>query len=234
MYHVLSTVRACRELTMVTSRFASLTRRICGACFSRPEFSRGARRIRELVLLAIALTLITNHSSLITVHAQDFPKQQVLDVNLNYNNGQVTLTSVNRREGYLPDYLNQPTEGYTLIIFDKDQKEQFRVKFNFPLEIITEDITQGTGSVQTLTEADTTVVAPAHENAQKLEILDPIGAKVLEHNLEVIVDPKLAERGATSPKNNYLIWILAALAALAVGIFTVRKLKSAGPPPPQA
>lgn len=135
--------------------------------------------------------------------AQDYQKQSVLDINLHYKENQVTLTSVDRREGFLPDYLNQPETGYTLQILDKDAKELFKVKFNFPLEIITEDFSnpqQATGSVQTLSEVDHTVTVPAFENATTLVVFAPSGQKLLEHNLSLIADPKLAQRDATQPK----------------------------------
>lgn len=132
--------------------------------------------------------------------AQDFPKQDVLDANLHYKDGQVALTSVDKRQGYVPDYLNQPTEGYTLTVFDKKSAQLFQVKFNFPLQVHTDDFSDPAnpkGSVETLTEADTTVTIPVFANAQKLQVTEPDGSIVVSHDLSLIVDPNLAKRGAT-------------------------------------
>lgn len=155
-------------------------------------------RLKTLLLATIFLS----QSVIWTVHAQEYPKQQVLDINLHYKDNQVTLTSIDKRLGFLPDYLNQPESGYSLQLLDTEQKELFKVKFNFPTEVITEDFSnpqQVTGSVQTLSEVDQTITVPALENATTLVVLDPSGQKLLEHNLSVIVDPNLAERGASQP-----------------------------------
>ena len=157
----------------------------------------------QLLIVAL-LSLITFHFSLLTplALAQNFPKQDVLDVNLNYKDGQVTLTSVDKRQGYIPDYLNQPTEGYTLTVFDGQSAQLFSVKFNFPLQIHTDDFSDPQnpkGEVQTLTEADTTITVPVQVEARKVQVAEPDGSIVASHDLSIIVDPKLAERGATKP-----------------------------------
>lgn len=156
--------------------------------------------IKFLGVILIALFTIYHLLFTIPALAQEFPKQDILDVNLNYKDGQVTLTSVDKRQGYVPDYLNQPQESYTLTVFDKAQAQLFSVKFNFPLQVHTDDFSDPQnpkGHVQTLTEADATVTIPLFENAQKLQVVEPDGSIVVSHDLSLIVDPNLAQRGAT-------------------------------------
>ena len=148
--------------------------------------------------------------------SENLTKNQVLDINLHYKDNQIALNSIDKRQGFLPDYLNQPSSGYALQILDKDSKELFKAKFNFPLQVISEGLpNQGTGgSVKNLSEVDKTITVPSSENAQKLLVLDPDGNQLLEHNLAPLVDPNLSNRGATKTSNPNLIIIALAVAML--------------------
>lgn len=135
------------------------------------------------------------------VFAQGSEKQQILDINLHYNKDEVTLVSVNRRLGFLPDYLNQPEKGYSLIVYSQDDKELFKVKFNFPLELSfvppprsdSEKVVEG---FKPLTEADMTITIPALEDAVKFKVFDSGGKEILSHDLGLLTKPELLKRGA--------------------------------------
>lgn len=172
------------------------------------------------VLLALTFVPFAN--------AQEPPQQPVLGINLHYKDKQVTVTSVEKRLGFLPDYLNQPQEGYTLAVYGKDSSELFKVKFNFPLQVFTDDFSdrqKPKGKVETLTEANTTVTVPVFENAQRLEILDPQGQTVALHNLSIIVDPNI-EKAAETPLITHWPWVGAfvvflVLVVVSIGSFLV-------------
>lgn len=148
-------------------------------------------------LSLISVLLLLGPSRL---NAQGFQKQEVLQVSLHYKDSAVTLNSVEKQQGFLPDYLNQPDTGYILQIIDSSGQKLFDVKFNFPLEIITEGGQQQPGSIRKLSEADRILTIPSLESAQKFQVFDSQGQMILEHNLAVIVDPELPNRGATPPK----------------------------------
>lgn len=168
-----------------------------------------------------------------TVFAQGADKQNVIDVNLHFKNNEITLGSVDKRLGYVPDYLNQPEEGYSLQIFDQNARTLFTVKFNFPLQRIVEKLPQQEtgGSIQNQSETDKTITVPAFNNAQKLIVTDAKGEKLLEHELAPLVDPQLPNRPATKTTSPALIIGLVALLVISVFgfiLFFLIKRRSSG------
>lgn len=164
--------------------------------------------------------------------AQDTTKtQQVLDVNLHYNKGTVTLTSIDRREGYLPNYINKPRLGYKLAIFDKNNKEVFLTIFEFPLTVAG---LKGPATVRE--EADITITTPVFEDAQKLVVYSPEGKTLVERNLYApIAKESLTPAEKKKPASpNYLLIGAVAIVLLAAGsllTFKVLKKRAAQAPP---
>lgn len=155
--------------------------------------------------------------------AQNQQKQTVIDFNLHYKNKQVNIVSIDKRQGFLPDYLNQPQKGYTLQLLDGSTKELFKVKFNFPTTILSDDFSskQASGSVQELSEADQTITTPYLADAKKVYILNPNGQVIAsqELNLEKLQtyaeDQKNVAQKAKTETAKKAIYVLITLAAIA-------------------
>lgn len=175
--------------------------------------------------------LILNLVVIITpIYAQETQKQSVLDIKLHYQNSEVALTSIDKRQGFIPDYLNQPQNGYTLQINDKSNNELFRVKFNFPTQIISEKLPdkETGGTIQNLTEVDKTITTPSFESSQKLVVTDQNGQTILEHDFAPIVDPNLTNRGATKTTSPIFVigLVIFAFAIVAGLVFIFIKRRS--------
>lgn len=175
-----------------------------------------------------------------TVFAQNQQKQNILDITLHYKSGEITLVSMETRQGYLPDYFNQPDNGYTMQVLDKSSIETFKVKFNFPLQIISENFGNATNTVNSneiLDETDQTITIPALPEAQMLIIFDPDGKKILEQDLSVIVNPNLTSKTPTAAQKipealkskNWLIFggiFLGVLIIALAGFMIYKKIKN--------
>ncbi len=138
--------------------------------------------LNKLILILFVLLLSSS-----PVFAQQAQKQTVLDFNLHLKNNRVSIVSIDKRQGFLPDYLNQTQKGYILQLLDGGTKELFKVKFNFPTTIFSDDFSgkQASGSVQTITEADTAVTTPYLPDAKKAYISDPDGKVIASQNLNL-------------------------------------------------
>ncbi len=152
--------------------------------------------LKNLIILIFALFVLA-----IPIYAAS-DKQEVLDVTLHYKDKAVSIVSIDRREGFLPDYLNQPKNGYSLAVVDKDNGEVFKVKFNFPLQVIYEqDIRPNAVNVnknvpEELKEAKTMVTVPLIENSTKIKVYDPNNKEVLDQELGLITTNQAINRSA--------------------------------------
>ena len=179
------------------------------------------KNLKKIASLALAMTIFC-FSALAnsqTSYAQDYQKQEILDVKLHYESGQVTLTSIEKRLGFLPDYRSQPETGYALQILNLSSRELFKVKFQFPTQIIGDDFSnpqQPTGTVQTRETVDYTVTVPIFEDAQKMLLTDPDGKKLIERDIAVVINPQIIE----PRRGPFNLNQLAAVAILAIIVIT--------------
>ena len=128
------------------------------------------------------------------VRAQQYQKQEILDVNLHYKDKQVSVVFIEKRLGFLPDYRNQPEKGYTAVLQDKRNEELFKVLFDFPLYQFVDTFDKKTpeGGLIVRNEVDYTLALPYMGNATKLTISDPDGQTLITKELtkEALVVPK--------------------------------------------
>lgn len=154
-----------------------------------------------------------------TVTAQSTEKKRVLNINIKLTNNNVSIESIKNIEGFIPDYLTQPETGYSLTLLNKDSKKIFAVKFVFPENIIAEGFSaeEATGSTQTLTETETSIILPALEEAQKVEVYNPDNQKVAEQNLKTIANPeKNLQKNIASSDKSTIIWFGLAVVSLLI------------------
>ena len=154
--------------------------------------------------LALVLLLVLIYFSVpVSIFAQETNKQNVLDVNLNYKDGHVTVVSVEKRQGYLPDNKNQPSEGYELTILGKNQEEIAKIVFNFPLNFTSPDPLPGQAGTggKTLTEASYRITVADEASASSLVVKDSEGKVVAEQPLSA---EKIAEQARKSQSKGFL------------------------------
>lgn len=167
------------------------------------------------------------------VAAQDADKQELIDFNLHYAGGTVTLTSIDRRQGFLPNISPNDESTYSLKIYADSGKELNSTLFNFPLQI-----TNRTGDTLVLQEADKTVTTPFFQDAKNFKVTDPKGTVVLEESLSFVVNPEnpepITDKKALSGLPLYIFGTLALLLTLALvfaGYKFVKNLRTPQTPP---
>lgn len=138
-----------------------------------------SKKILIIVLQIILVLLPLSH-----IMAQEFPRQDILDLHLYYQNNQVDLVYIEKRQSYLPDYLNQPETGHQAILLDDNGRELFKVKFSSTPTIFIDpvDPTQKQAPI-TPSEFTYTLTLPYFENATKLIIKDQQGKTIIEQEL---------------------------------------------------
>ncbi len=160
------------------------------------------------------------------VVAQTAEKQDLIAVQVNYKDGEVTITSVEKRSGYLPDGKNEPTQGYQVVLLDKNGKDLAKRVFNFPTEITAPEIPgQPLSQSITLKEASTIVTLKDNPAVASLVVKDPEGKVVAQQalSLEKIIEEakKAQKKDLVSIVLAYLPYIGAAIVVLVILIATL-------------
>lgn len=189
-----------------------------------------------LLTLALLLTLSKTAPIDKVALAQNSTTEEVLDLNLHYNQGKITVNSLDKGQGYLPDTENQPQNGYELQLLDNGANELFKIKFNFPLQVVTDEFnTQGQprGSIKTLQEGSMKVTIPLKQNAAKILVIDPQKQVVLEQELSSIKAQETQTSSAPTHSTQKPIFKLLLVSVLLIliivfGVWYFKKRSSSG------
>lgn len=179
-------------------------------------------KVLSLFLIIIA-TLISSG-----VVSAKTDKQPIMDVSMRYSYGSITINSINQSIGYLPDYKIQPDMGYSLVTYDKDNNELFRVRFNFPLSIHTDDPLDRTKSeVINLKQADVTITIPGLDNTTKLRVFNTSEKVALEYDLSPLIKNTSKDKNSVlNQPTAVIVSLIAVIAFISWVVFRfIRKRK---------
>ena len=130
--------------------------------------------MKAIIILALTFLLLASAS-----YAQENPIK-LYKLDLNYNNGTVTIVDLNMTYGYPPDTKIQPEKGYNVTVLSFSNKVLYTYKFEVHTDFFFDtfgDYASG-GSVK-LTEDNETVLVPYFRNAKSISIYDSNNTRVI-------------------------------------------------------
>lgn len=101
-------------------------------------------------------------------------ENKVFILDLNYDNGQISINDVITKAGYAPDRKLQPEQGYKLEI-TKGNEVLYSFKFEIPLKINTDVIEEKgeiSGGIVILEKTNFALVVPYYKDAEHIKIYD--------------------------------------------------------------
>lgn len=185
------------------------------------------------IITSIVLSLIAFQFSIIgNAFAQT--TQEILSVNLHYSNPNVQITSIEKKTGFLTDVNTQPETGYTLQILNYDSKELYKIKFEFPIQVISDDFSNTENSESKIEDqVKYSLNVPVFENAQKIVILDQQGNTAAQKNIAVLINPNQDQKVTPEQQSNLLdkfipftIGIVCFIVLVIIGIYAYRNRKN--------
>lgn len=135
---------------------------------------------------------------------------KVYILNLNYDNGKITLKDKIVKYGYSPDRKIQPEEGYRAEVASATGDVLYFFNFEVPSKIYVDVTEPGTnelsGGIIKLDKTDFALVIPYFEEAKEIRFYD------INNNMVLSVDAE--ER--LSGKRNVLLWLMPIVFAVIV------------------
>ncbi len=130
--------------------------------------------ILSLFLISVVFSFKTTES-----HTDKY----VVDMDLHYDNGKISVNGYEVRKGMAPDYAIFSEEAYTLSLMRKN-KEIYSFKFDVPRKISIDNLDENGLSGEELVreEFDFTIRVPYVKGVEKMEIRDSGNTKVLDKN----------------------------------------------------
>jgi len=128
----------------------------------------------------------------------------------NYDNGKITLIAQENKEGFVPDRLLQPEEGYRCALQDNEE-DLYSFKFEIPLRLITEIAGEEKieSEVIILTETDFSLLMPYIQEAEDIACYNPSGFEILREDVEKIQED-------TDQRNTVIGYIILAIIGLII------------------
>ena len=176
--------------------------------------------------LTIFITLISLCIPLSAL-AQNFEPENVLDVNLVFEGGSVNITSIKKRQGFSPDYLNQPNSAYRLQVIDKSDIIAFEIKFILPTTYVQEGFENSStpsAKVNSIEVPTKTITIPFFENAKEIKIINPLGEQAATQNLETITNNNIDKPQSSAKKTFfYLLGTILTAGIIGTGAYFIKK-----------
>ena len=97
--------------------------------------------------------------------------QDVLDLELQFDKGKITANNLTRHPVYFNTEKNQPSEGYSVFLFDSDGNSLFKRKFEFSLEVF--------DGGMNLDRANINLYIPISPEGRRIEVYSPECERIL-------------------------------------------------------
>ena len=114
---------------------------------------------------------------------------KVFILNLNYDNGEISLRDKIVKVGYPPDRKIQPEVGYRIDIISRDDTMLYSFKFEIPLDVYVDATSPNnsreiTGGLIKLNETDFALTMPYFKDAKEINIYDKENKELLRVDVE--------------------------------------------------
>ncbi|PIN93935.1 hypothetical protein COU54_01060 [Candidatus Pacearchaeota archaeon CG10_big_fil_rev_8_21_14_0_10_31_24] len=142
--------------------------------------------------------------------------QEVYVLNLKYDNGEISATSLLKTEGYFSNSVNEPEEGYLLEVISLDDSVLYSQKFDFILESHSEPDSswfdeQGnqiyfpnvSETTEFLNSSYVELIFPYYESAREIRVSDSKGNKLISLSVNADLDIKDSLEGNVEAKNGF-------------------------------
>ena len=184
---------------------------------------------RKIISLTIAVFLLC-----LGVLAENPGRIYVLD--LNYDQGNLSLQDIGTREGYASGRVIQPDKGYRCDVLSTEGTVLESFRFDIPLRVYYDkfDPRSGeiTGGVENLDSADYALTIPYFKNAKSIEFYDPDGTLRLSVDVSEFSEQTTVKPSTTLPAEKpsgitgCLIYLPVLLLIALVLFFGYRKLET--------
>ena len=154
-------------------------------------------------------------------------KQDVFILNLEYNQGNISVTRLINTEGFFNDPINQPTEGYKLEVVLNNNNIAYSQMFDFGLEFYGEALREWfddegnqiyipteeeTGF--SLDKSEVELIFPYFENTKSINIYDSQENLQLEINVD-------SNKLNPSEKNNFIFLVIVTIISIVLIILVL-------------
>ena len=144
---------------------------------------------------------------------------KVYILNLDYDNGKITLKDKIVKYGYSPDRKIQPEEGYRAEVVSVNGDVLYFFNFEVPSKIyvdVTEPRTQElSGGIIKLDKTDFALIVPYFEEAKEIKIYD------MNNNEILLIDA----RESLSSRNMLMLWLIPAVVIITLLVLAYRKIR---------
>ncbi len=163
-----------------------------------------------ILILAAAIFLIGMASA---------EASKVYILNLNYDNGKITLKDKIVKYGYSPDRKIQPEEGYRLEVVSLNSEILYFFNFEVPSRIYVDVTNPGTqelsGGIIKLDKTDFALVVPYFEEAKEIKIYDMNNNEILLINAQE----------SLSGRSMLMLWLIPAIVIITLLVLVYRKIR---------
>jgi hypothetical protein len=107
-------------------------------------------------------------------------QNKIILLDLNYNNGEITINKILTKMGYYPDRKDQPLDGYKLDLVSINNDILYSFRFDVPLTIYTDVIINNkiSGNIIKLNNTDFALIMPYFDNLKEINIYDKNNKRV--------------------------------------------------------
>jgi hypothetical protein len=143
--------------------------------------------------------------------------QEVMVLDLHYDDGFITMKDKTILLGYYPDRNFQPSIGYRLEVVSFDDTNLYSFRFKLPLdEFLDYNTDKLQGGVIRVNETDFSLIVPYFDDAKEINFYNERNYKVAEVNL---VDERFAPKGVV-----FLVYVIVILLIIGL-ILLIKKRK---------